>query len=53
MIYFHMDNLCSRRVFGPMEAAEVEMEKEHFPLLIKNSVVSEISHSGFLDLERC
>lgn len=36
-----------------MEAAEVEMEKEHFPLLIKNSEASEIVHSGFMELERC
>lgn len=27
---FHMDNLCSWHVFGPMEAAEVEMEKSVF-----------------------
>lgn len=48
-----MDYLCCGWVLGPMEAAEVEMEKECFPLLIKNPVVSDILHSGFVELERC
>lgn len=51
---FHMVNLCSWHVFGPMEAAEVEMEKSIFLFSSRIQWAQNIlfKHSGFMALER-